>query len=194
MSLPELPVALVARVARSKVSAVGVSTSPFTLSAQLQEWGGEVWKYDITLAIHTGRNGKKVSAFFAALGSAGLFLFRDPTIDNGSGYGTPLVNGAGQTGGSLITDGWGASGLQMGDFFSLGTDVSTRLHQLTADATPVGGAATLQFTPRLRSSPADNAPLQLANPKVVLRLVGAVPAEIQRADKYNFTFSAVEAI
>lgn len=194
MSLPELPVALVRSVSRRKVSSVSAATSPFTLTSQMQDWGGEAWDYDITLAIHTGRDGKRVSAFFAALGSSGTFLFRDPTIANGSGFGAPLVNGGGQTGGALITDGWGATGLLAGDFFALGTDTATRLYQLTADAVPVAGAATLQFTPRLRAAPADNAALELVNPKVALRLAGPVPADIQRADKYTFSFSAREAL
>lgn len=194
MSLPELPITLVREASRRKASAVGAARSPFTGTEQVQDWGGEWWEYDITLAIHTGRDGKRVSAFFAALGSRGAFLFRDPSIANTPAVGTPTVNGAGQAGNALVTDGWTATGLLMGDFFALGTDAATRLYQITADVVPAAGAATIAFTPKLRAAPADNTVLEIANPKVALRLVGPVPAQILRADKYQFTFSAREAI
>lgn len=92
---------------------------------------------------------------------------------------TPLVNGAGQTGSSIITDGWGSGGLaaKKGDIITIGgvrsvnpvsKESTGRLQQfvLTADATDTTGAATLSISPSIITSgalqnvdaaPADNA-------------------------------------
>lgn len=198
MTLATLPVPHVRSVTRSLARWVSVTRSPFTGTIQTQDWGitgATWWEYEIEIALLTGRNGQRMSAFLAQLGGmAGRFLFADPSIRNATGVGSPLVNGAGQTGTSLITDGWSTAGLLQGDFFSLGTDTSTRLYQVTKDVVPVAGAATIEFVPPLRSSPADNAALQVVAPQVVLRPTSTIPATIQRADKYTFSFSAREAI
>jgi hypothetical protein len=94
---------------------------------------------------------------------------------------TPLVNGAGQTGSSVITDGWGSgnTSLKKGDIVTFAgvrsvnplSKVDTgRLQQftLTADASDTTGAVTLSITPSIITSgplqnvtgaPADNAVL-----------------------------------
>lgn len=195
MTVPVLPVSLVKSVARSLAATVAVTQSPFTGTRQVQDWGGEWWQYDIEMALLQGRNGQRLSAFLAQLGGPrGTFLFTDPSIRNTVIGATPLVNGAGQSGNSLITDGWGATGLKAGDFFSLGADAATRLYQVTADVVPAGGAATVQFVPRLRSAPADNAPLTVVAPQVLLAATAPVPVQIYGADKYTVRFSAREAI
>ena len=93
-----------------------------------------------------------------------------------------------------MTDGWSATGLKDGDFFSLGSGSATEFYQLTADVLPNSGAATLEFVPALRSSPADNVPLEVVNPQVLLRLTSPVPTRIRPYDKYQFSFTAREAI
>jgi hypothetical protein len=101
---------------------------------------------------------------------------------------TPLVNGAGQTGSSLVTDGWasGATALKKGDVFTIGGVYSVnplayastgRLQQfvVTADISDTTGAATISISPSIitsgqlqtvDSSPADNAVITVwsANP------------------------------
>lgn len=195
MAAAELPVTLVTAVTRTLQVAVAVATSPFTGTQQVQDWGGTWWQYEIEFAAMQGANARALSAFFAALrGAAGTFTFRDPFIENPPGLGTPLVNGASQTGTSLITDGWTGGGLKAGDFFSIGTGAAIQFYQMTADAPPSAGAATLQIIPALRSSPADNAVLNVVNPGVLLRPSGPVPAQIGLADIYRFSLSAREAI
>lgn len=195
MTAPVLSSGAVKSVTRSLRTAVGVTASPFTGTQQVQDWGGAWWEYSIEFAAVGLASGKAFSAFFAALGGARTaFLFSDPTIKNTGGVGVPLVNGAGQTGTSLVTDGWSATGLQAGDFFSLGADVSTRLYQVTSAVVPVAGAATVQFVPALRVSPADNAALRVVSPQVLLRMAGPVPTTIALADIYQFSISAREAI
>lgn len=196
--IPELPLTLVQSLERRLVSATAVATSPFTGSEQVQDWSGEWWDYAIEMARMTGRDGRRLSAFLAALGGPrGRFLFRDPTIRQPGFSFTPVVVGGLQTGGTLNTSGWPASTTPLfaGDFFSMGSDQQTRLYQLTADViSNTAGLASLSFVPRLRTSPADGAALQIAAPAVLLRLTAPVPTRIGRADTFLFTLTAREAL
>lgn len=196
--IPELPLTFVQSLERRLMTSTAVATSPFSGTEQVQDWGGEWWEYGIEIARTNGRNARILSAFFAALGGQrGRFLFRDPTIKQPGSVLEPTVTNGGQTGGTLVTDGWPISSTPLfaGDFFSLGTDTATRLHQITADVgTDAAGAATLAFVPRLRSSPAAGAALQIAAPAVLLRLTAPVPTRIGRADTFLFTLAAREAI
>lgn len=92
---------------------------------------------------------------------------------------TPLVNGAGQTGSSIITDGWGAASAPVkGDIITLGgvyfvnplsKESTGRLAQFVLTATPTAGTdITLSISPSIVTSgalqnvtaaPADNATL-----------------------------------
>jgi len=69
-------------------------------------------------------------------------------------YGTVLVNGAGQTGGTLAVDGL-TDTPQVGDTFTV-TGIE-KVYTITAAVTVTSGAATLTISPNLASSPADNA-------------------------------------
>lgn len=90
---------------------------------------------------------------------------------------TPLVNGAGQTGSSIVTDGWGAASAPVkGDIVTfsgvyavspLSKESTGRLHQFVLTATPTAGTdITLSISPSIVTSgayqnvtaaPADNA-------------------------------------
>ena len=196
--IPELPLTLVQSLERRLITTTAVAASPFTGSEEVQDWGGEWWDYGIEMARTTGRDGRRLSAFLAALGGPrGRFLFRDPSIRQPGSTLAPQVAGGFQTGNQLVTVGWTpfSTPLLAGDFFSLGTDAQTRLHQLTADVvTDEAGEATLAFVPRLRSSPADGTPLEIAAPAVVLRLTAPVPTRIGRAESFLFTLAAREAL
>ena len=196
--IPELPLTLVTRLERRLVTATAVATSPFTGTEQVQDWGGEWWEYGIELAQRPGRDGRRLSAFFASLGGVrGCFLFRDPSVMQTGSFGTPVVAGGFQTGATLMTEGWLPSlpALQAGDLLSLGTGATTRLHQLTADVLPDhAGRATLELVPRLRSAPGDGDPLEITAPAVLLRLTAPVPNLISRADMFRFSLTAREAL
>ena len=69
-------------------------------------------------------------------------------------YGTSLVQGGSQTGGTLVVD--GLTGVpQAGDTFSIAG--VALVYTVTNDATVASGVSTLTITPNLASSPADNA-------------------------------------
>ncbi len=196
--IPELPLTLVQSLERRLVTTSAVATSPFTGTEQVQDWGGAWWEYGIEMARTNGRDGRRLSAFVTALGGPrGRFLFRDPTIRQPGILSTPMVAGGLQTGATLITSGWPASSTPLfaGDFFSLGSDQQTRLHQLTADViSNAAGLATISFVPKLRSAPADGASLEVAAPAVLMRLTAPVPTRIGRADTFLFTLTAREAL
>ena len=197
-TIPELPLTLVQSLERHLVTSTAVATSPFTGTEQVQDWGGEWWEYGIEMARTNGRDGRRMSAFLAALGGLrGRFLFRDPTIRQPGTALAPHVAGGLQSGGTLITAGWPAfaTPLMAGDFFSLGSGAETRLYQITDDVVvSEQGTAELKFVPRLRSSPIDGAALEIAAPAVLLRLTAAVPTRIGRADTFLFTLTAREAL
>jgi len=120
-----------------------------------------------------------VKAFLADLqGQYGTFLYGDPDYlavgARGSLGGTPLVNGAGQTGNTLAIDGASLSvtnWIRKGDYFQLGTGTSARLYMITEDANSNGsGEVTLTFQPALRSSPADNQAVTITGAKGLMRL------------------------
>ena len=196
--IPELPVSLVSSLERRLATAATATTSPFTGTQEIQDWGGEWWEYQITLALLRPNDGRRVSAFFAALGGVrGRFLFRDPSIEPPKDIGSGIVLGSNQNGNSLQTQDWHPAKalFQTGDFFSLGTDAASRTYQITEDvSSDAAGHATLHFIPRLREIPVDGAALEVINPKLALRLISPVPSSIGRAGKYQFIFAAREAL
>lgn len=142
--------------------------SPFDGTEQTLELPGARWVAELRWRNLDIAEWRTLTAFVAALGGrAGRFWWpvesRFPR--RGTAGGTPLVNGAGQTGRTLLTDGWGAgTAFLMGDIFVY-VDPAGRpiMHQVTADVTVAGGAASIPITPPIRRSPADNAALLLVN-------------------------------
>ncbi|MFN5614399.1 MAG: hypothetical protein ACK45V_01705 [Brevundimonas sp.] len=82
--------------------------------------------------------------------------------------GTPLVKGAGQLGASLLIDGLTVGYVvRKGQFLSVVTGSQRYLYQATAAVTANGsGEATVAIRPMLRVSPADNAVVEIAAPKI----------------------------
>ena len=197
--MSELPLTLVESIERRLATAVSAQTSPFTGSQQIQDWGGEWWEVTFEVALTKGRDGRRLSAFFTALGGVrGWFILRDPSAARSDlASKTITVAGAGQSGDTLVTSGWDAEALALeaGDFISLGTGQDMRLHMITADvAADASGVAVLTFTPRLRQSPVDLSPVEIAAPGVALRLMQPVPTRITRADSFRFSVAAREAL
>ena len=182
-------------------SVVGLSVSPFTLEQEVQNSMAEALAFDAALPPLIKADGEEWVGWLLALsGSQGTFLLGDPA--NPSPRGTwagqsPLVNGASQTGKSLIIDGLtaGATG-KAGDWFQLGSGATTHLHKLTQGFTANGsGQATLDIFPRLRGSPADNAAIVLTNTKGLWRLASNdADWTIDLAITYGLKFSGIEAI
>lgn len=181
---------------------VGISSSPFTGQQQVYKHQGEWWEAEVTLPPMKRATAEQVAAFLIKMkGQYGTFLLGDPanTSPRGVGTGTPLVNGAGQTGSSLVTDGWTADTtgiLKAGDWIQLGSGATTTLHKVLDDVNSDGsGNATLEIFPSLRSSPSDNAAITVTTPKGIWRLASnQMEYSIDEASVYGITFACVEAI
>jgi hypothetical protein len=195
MVIPVLPLVLVSSLERRLVTSVAEVRSPFTGTAQIQDWGASWWEYQIEMAVTQGAKARRLSAFFAALGGLrGRFLLPDPSIEVPVAVGNPYVTEAQAAGASTLrTAGWGL-GLRAGDFFQLGSDAATRLYQVTADVVPLASEAVINFVPPLRASIPVGALLGLDAPAVLLRLTAPVPTVIGRADQHRFTLTAREAL
>lgn len=200
LNLP--PVKTARSVTLRAISTVSMSESPFTGEQQLYAHSREVWEADFALPPMRADDAEQWVSFLLALnGMEGTFLMGDPAYRSARGVatGTPLVNGAGQTGKTLATDGWtpNITGiLKAGDYLQLGSGGSAHLHKLTKDGNSNGsGEATFEIWPRLRVSPADNAAIIVINPVGLWRLASNESQwSIEPGRIYGMSFSAMEAL
>lgn len=180
--------------------AVAVSESEFTFETQVQEHQGVAWEISATLELLNRDQAEAYNAFILKLGGRkGTFTMSVPGSETARGIatGTPLVNGADQTGQELVTDGWTPSQtgiLKAGDFFQLGSGSTTTLHKVLDDVDSDGsGNATITFAPKIVSAPADNAAITVASPKGLFKLKNnLIPVNIKPPNQHSVTFSARE--
>ena len=171
--------------------------SPLTKSAQTIDLPGARWALTATWENLPDVDSAKMRIFLASLrGQSGRFYFGNPgqKFPRGTAAGTPLIKGAAQTGGSLITDGWTPySTLLAGDF--IGYNAGAELRMVVTDATADGsGIMTLILDAPIRTSPADNSALITAAPTCIMRLSSDdVEWPYQRGGLASFTLDAVEA-
>jgi hypothetical protein len=105
---------------------------------------------------------------------------------------TVRVQGAGQTGRSIITDGWPNSTavLSAGDYVT----INDQLVQLTANVTSNGsGVATLTFEPPIRTAPADDALVEYRNPYALMYLTEEPALSVTVGDVYTLSLNLREA-
>ena len=145
------------------------------------------------------------AAFLLRLrGAYGTFLLGDPNGSTPRGSasatpGTPLVNGASQTGDELDIDGLPVSAtgyLKAGDYIQLGSGSTATLHKVLEDVNSDGsGEATLNLWPKVRTAPSDDATVTVSNAKGNFRLASNETTwDIDQASIYGITFGAVEAL
>lgn len=178
------------------------SDSPFTFAQQIVSHPGQRWEAEVSLPPMNRADAEEWIAFlFSLKGTIGTFLMGDPAAatPRGSAGGTPLVNGASQTGSALVLDGATVSQtgwLKAGDYIQLGSGSTTTLHKVLADANSDGsGNVTLDIWPDLRSSPADNAAVTVSGTLGRWRLTTPFSEfDIGAASIYGLTFAAVEAL
>ena len=150
------------------------SSSPFDGSVQTIAVPGAKWSANLVWGPMPPDQWRVLMAFLSSLnGPAGRFTYNHPMTWRRSSTaagsaGSPAVNGASQTGTTLVTNGWTHS-VQVfaaGDFFSfVDTAGLVRMHQVTATvSSDSGGNATLPIAPPLRTSPASGAALTIDYP------------------------------
>lgn len=186
---------------RIKTSAAA-NISPFSLSQQIYDFGGEIWEFSGSMPTMVRENAAIYSSFLMSLrGIVGTFLMPIPDSKNplGSWGGTPVVDGASQTGDELAIRGLPTSQTgcaKAGDFISLGSGSNTRLYRVVEDADSNGsGEMTVTIVPRLRSSPADGDAVTYQNAKGLFRLDDVTAAYAASPKKlYNMKISCREAL
>ena len=182
---------------------IGQTQSPFSGKTQTFKHTGEWWEAEISLPPMKQAVAKKwVASLVSLRGVSGQMLLGDfdartPNGTASSNAGTPLVNGASQTGNALIIDGAPASQtgyLKAGDYIQIGAGLSSRLHMVVEDANTNGsGQTTLSIEPALRTSPANDATITVSSPKGVFRLVDNVTEwEANAISVYGITFAGTE--
>lgn len=174
--------------------------SSFTRQRQVLSWpSGHMWLATCRVSYLKEPEAGLMRSFLAKLrGRANTLQFPVPGYDGpANDYAGPagLVNGAGQSGYSLVTDGWTASTaiLPEGSYIT----VNGELKLVTAAATSNGsGQATLSIEPALRYSPADNAPLTITEPYAVMALAASDAArwDLTSPRFHGFDLSFEEAV
>lgn len=185
-------------------SVVGVSKSLFTGAEQVHAHQGQWWEADISLTALERSDAAGVTAWFASLnGREKTIVFGDPAAATPRGTassapGVPLVDGASQTGASLLCKGGPntATGyLLAGDYVQLGTGSSSRLHMVLEDVTTDGaGGFTLNLWPNLRVSPSDGDTLVVSSAQGLFRLNQNVRSWDESTVIYGFSFGLTEAL
>jgi hypothetical protein len=171
-------------------------TSPISNTVQTLARTGGRWYLSITYVPMKRADAQSVLAFLTKLrGRVNSFYGYDPLATSPLGdvsASTLLVNGADQTGVSLVCDGAEVSTtvLKAGDYI----EVNNELKMVTDDATSDGsGNVTINFSPSLRSSPSDNASITTTNPKCTMKLQDDSVTWSQGVDSfYNISFSGIE--
>ncbi|MEK9917978.1 MAG: hypothetical protein VW496_01170 [Pelagibacteraceae bacterium] len=195
----------IASVTLRTVNSVAISESPFTFKQQVIEHSGQRWEAEVTMPPMVRADAEAWVAFLVSLrGVKGTFLLGDPVGASARGSasvtpGTPVVNGAGQTGDALTIDGCpnSATGyLKAGDYIQLGGGSTSTLHKVLADVnTNASGQANLDLWPSIRNAPADNATVVVSSARGLFRLSSnQTDWSISEASIYGVTFAAVEAI
>ncbi len=190
------------RIRLTANNVVGMSMSPFTAKQQVYKYTGQFWEAEVTLPPMKRADAEYWISFLLKLnGPYGTFLLGDPNgqTARGAATGSPKVNGAGQTGTDLITDGWTSSVtgiLKAGDYIQLGSASSSQLYKVLDDVNSnIDGQAVLTLWPDLRSAPADDAVITVSNPRGIFRLTSGEQAwDINEAAFYGLTFTAREAL
>lgn len=205
LSMPTGEYAAAAKLKAQNV--VGLSRSPFTGVQQTFTYPGQWWEADITLPPLKGDSADEWVTFLLSLqGRTGTFLLGEPGRATAKGSasstpGTPVVDGAGQTGNDLAVRGLPLSAtgyLKAGDYIQLGSGTTAQLHKVLAQVDSDGsGDATMTLFPRIRTSPGDGNTIVVDDAKGLFRL-GANQTEwdLSPADlpRHQITFSAVEAL
>ncbi len=159
-------------------------TSPFTGNSQRGLLAYHLWEAaftvpDIGNQVQAEEWVSFITKLYGIFGNYKMVLPGYTGPSTGYAGPTPLVNGASQTGNSLILDGMSntTSIFAIGNRFTVNDEMLVVREPLTSDG---GGAGTVVFDPPLKVSPANNDPLeinapyfiaasQIKNPQIQLR-------------------------
>ncbi len=179
------------------VSNTRIFQSPLTNAIQTTTRKGSLWRISMQFNNLSGSDRATMQAFLSKLnGAEHRFTVHDHSFTRrGAGGGTPLVNGASQTGTSLVLDGASSSvnnWLMTGDYISFNNE----LHMVTADTNSDGsGNVTLPIAPPIRKSPADDLAVDIAAPiDGVFILTSSASWDTRPGLFSNFTVEGIEDV
>jgi len=181
-----------------------VFQSPLSRVSQTLELPGSEWQGTYTYPPMTRAQAGVWLSFLVKLrGASGRFYAGDETYTTPRGVatGTPLVNGASQTGSTLNTKGWSGptTGIMLaGDYIAFDLPSGLRqLHMVVADVnSDAGGLAALVIEPPIRESPAADAAIITTSPTCAMRLVNDDQSawDISTALHHGIAFSGIEEL
>lgn len=161
---------------------------------------GHVWTFSAGYNRVTREEMMPVFAFaMLQEGRYGTFTVVPPDLaaPQGTALGTPLINGASQTGSSLEIDGCTASQstfAKAGDVFTVDGDL--KVYMMTEDIpADVSGNATLIFKPPLEKVPTDGAALTLVDVEFTMSFDGdSRKYNAEPPLLYNYEIDLIESI
>ena len=181
-----------------QINVSAVSTSPFTLHQQVVSHAGARWEADISLPPMARADAAVWVGFLSSLrGVFGSFIMGPPDAASplGSAGGSPLIEGAGQTGDTINLDGATASQtgwLKAGDYVQIGDYLKVVLADADSDGS---GNVQIEVWPEVRNAVADNTALITASPTGLWRLASNdLSYDIDSVSLYGISFSAVEVV
>lgn len=179
----------------SLLSNTQISQSPLSGSVQTLELPGARWGATLTFNNVPKDDAATLEAFLVQLrGQANRFRlwnYERPNV-RGTGAGTPVVSGSGQTGYTLNTKNWnpGDTVLLPGDMIGINGELKMVTAAATADA---NGLAAVQFEPPLRASPGDGTAIITEQPTATFILTDPKPKWSTKSGPItNFAIDAVE--
>lgn len=144
--------------------------SPFNGTTQVARYPGSRWQCTMTISNQSDEQARRVEALLALLdGEYGRVKLCDYGREGRAPAGTPVVNGADQTGMQLQTRGWTASTmvLRVGDYITVNDELKLVTANVTSSAT---GTAIIPIAPLLRTSPPDGSALEVRHPYGIFKL------------------------
>ena len=185
----------IASIQLRAVNAVAYSRSPFTFAGQAHTYSGEAWEADVTLPPMNRADAEAWISFLVSLrGQHGTFRLHDPSATSPRGNATSMtITGAAgdRTVSATVTS---TKTLKAGDYFSIVSGGSYRLHKVLQDYIGTGSAANLEIWPALRSA-YTNIACDLTTAEGQFRLTSNEQAwTVNSASVYGITFGAMEAL
>ena len=176
-----------------------VFRSPLSGSEQVAQLAGARWVASLTFSRWKSTEDEinELEAFLHRMqGASTLFNLWNHRRTNprGTVSGTGLINGAGQSGTTLITDNWALSQpvlFKAGDMFAVNNELKQAVVDVASDG---GGNASLTFVPPLRASPANNAVITVTQATGEFRLASDSAARARHTGpNTDIVISAVES-
>lgn len=169
-------------------------TSPWNGQTQAVRYPGSSWRINMSLENLDDYESRYLEALIVQLdGIAGTVKLWDFGRAPATVKGSPKVNGGGQMGTNLATNGWTPSVkvLSRGDYITVNNEMKMVLTDVNSNAS---GVATIPIGPQLRQSPPSGVAIEVTRPYGIFRLAQDENGTSRTSGiNSNFSLSFVEA-